>query len=784
MRARRTALLLSAGMIGACVLGAGPETQPTTTRPVQSELAGSSSCRTCHAAFYEKWSTSHHGLAMRPFDGELAAGLKPPTTELNIRGQRYRVELSGDAGWVIEQGAQEERRYPIAHALGGKNVYYFLTPLERGRLQVLPVAYDVQRQTWIDTTGSAVRGLMHFDEEVLDWRAPALTFNTSCYGCHVSQFSSNYDRQTDSYHSTWAEPGISCETCHGPAAAHVALFRDLPAGKVPDDPKIISTKKFSVEQLNASCAPCHAKAIALTSSFAPGARFFDNYDVVGLEHSDYYPDGRDLGENYTYTSWQMSPCVKSGQLSCMHCHTSSGRFRFADDSNAACLPCHQDRVEHAPAHTHHEADSVGNRCTACHMPMTEFARMRRSDHSMRPPMPAATLAFKSPNACNQCHADKDAAWADALVRQWHQPDYQAATVRVGKLVEAARHGDWTRLPEMLAYILAPDREETFAAGLVRLLRGCEDARKWPALLKALEDRSPLVRSSAADGLSGYSTPEATIALLAATRDDYRLVRVRAAATLAGLPREGLAERPRRDLERATTELLALSEARPDDSAAQHNLGNFYMARQEYDRASACFERAFELAPDNAAPLVNAALVHNAAGNNEQAEDCLRRALKVEPRNAAAWLNLGLLFGEMDRPREAEAALRAAFEADPQAVTAARNLAVMLAADRPPEALDWARKAAQLRPQDAKCMYVLAYCERQNGDADGAINTLRTLLKANDAYLDAYAFLGGLYEERQQLADAVALYRQAANNAGLPAAARDGFAARAEWLARQ
>ena len=31
---------------------------------------------------------------------------------------------------------------------------------------------------------------------------------------------------------------------------------------------------------------------------------------------------------------------------------------------------------------------------------------------MLPPTPAATIAFRSPNACNLCHKDKDAAWAD------------------------------------------------------------------------------------------------------------------------------------------------------------------------------------------------------------------------------------------------------------------------------------------------------------------------------------------------------------------------------------
>ncbi len=47
----------------------------------------------------------------------------------------------------------------------------------------------------------------------------------------------------------------------------------------------------------------------LSVSFRPGDKFFDHFDLVTLEHADYYPDGRDLGENYTFTSWLMSPCA-------------------------------------------------------------------------------------------------------------------------------------------------------------------------------------------------------------------------------------------------------------------------------------------------------------------------------------------------------------------------------------------------------------------------------------------------------------------------------------------
>lgn len=780
LRATLSMFLLAHGA-GALSLA---QSTPRTPVDAPAHLAGSASCRECHQPFHELWATSHHGRAMQPFTAELAASrLTPLARPIRVRDRDYRVEFSGDAGWVVENGPNGEKRYAMVHALGGKSVFYFLTPLERGRLQVLPVAFDVRRQEWLDTTGSAARGAMHIEEEVLDWRAPQLTFNTSCHGCHVSQFTSNYDARTDTYHSSWAEPGISCETCHGAGAEHVRLFRDLPEGKKPDDIKIISTTKFSVDQINAMCAPCHAKSMPLTDSFRPGDRFFDNYDLSGPEDGDFYPDGRDLGENYTYTSWRMSPCAKAGGLSCMHCHTSGGRYLFKDDPNRACLPCHASRVEHATEHTHHPPNSVGNHCVSCHMPTTEFARMRRSDHSMRPPMPAATLAFQSPNACTLCHVDRDAVWADRYVREWRTRDYQAPVLRVGSLIAAARQRDWARLPEMLAYLTSADRDEVFATALVRMVRACADERKWPALLNALKDQSPLVRASAAEALDGLATPEAITALLAATGDEYRLVRVRAAATLAGLSTEGLPEKSRRDLARATDELLAVIQARPDDSASHHNLGNFHMARQEYNEAIASYERAFELLPDNIAPLVNASLVYNAVGANDRAEDCLRRALRVEPSNAAANLNLGLLLAEMGRAQEAEAALRAAYAADGTLASAAHNLAILVSSDRLTEAIEWSRRAAELQPQEPKYAFTLAYYQRQAGDRETAVRTLQKLLVDDPAHPDAYMLLGSMYEEQDRRADALDVYLRAMNNARLPDAARSGFAARVEALKR-
>jgi len=49
-------------------------------------------------------------------------------------------------------------RYPVFWVLpSGKKVDYFLTLLERGRLQTLPVTYDVRTKQGFETAASGVR---------------------------------------------------------------------------------------------------------------------------------------------------------------------------------------------------------------------------------------------------------------------------------------------------------------------------------------------------------------------------------------------------------------------------------------------------------------------------------------------------------------------------------------------------------------------------------------------------------------------------------------------------
>lgn len=731
MAGMKASKILCAVVLPAVTAGLGVWLLILTTSPSsrRGQYVGSSSCRECHEPFYQKWATSFHGLAMRPFSTDWAGALiSPPASDIQIGGFQYRAEFADGGAFVREKGPDGEKRFPVEYALGGKNVYYFLAPLERGRLQVLPVAYDVREKSWYDTTASMVRHAADLKDERLDWKDRLLTFNTACYNCHVSRLATRYDLETDSYETAWAEPGINCETCHGPSREHVRVFREAKKGRVPDDPKIIRMKAFTPDQVNSACGSCHAKMTPLAPDFLPGDRFNDFFKLSAFENPDFYPDGRDLGENYTYTSWLTSPCLRSGRLDCLHCHTSSGRYRFNDKSpNDACLPCHAERVTEAAAHSRHPADDKSSRCVSCHMPKTEFARISRSDHSMRPPTPAVTVAFGSPNACNGCHTDQDAAWSDRYVREWRSRDFQAPVLRRTGLIDAARRADWTRLDEMLAALNDENRDEVFAVSLIRLLGPCDDEKKWKAMTALLADPSPLVRAAAAESLGGRLTPQTAEALLAAAADEYRLVRIGAAAALAAYPRDGIKPQAQPILDRATAEYEESLKVRPDDYRSFFNLGNYYMDRGDLPNAVASFEKAIKLEPDSVRVRVNASIAYAKAGKNDQAEESLRRALGIDPLDPVANLDLGLLLGGQGRKQEAERALRIAVDSDPDSAAAAYNLGVLLASDRLEEALRLCRRACQIAPDDPQYAYTLAYYLNQAGDRDEAVAVLEGII---------------------------------------------------------
>ena len=676
--------------------------------------SGSASCKECHEKFYKLWAPSHHGKALQPWSAELAADLPANTEPIEVEGKRYQAFITPERGWVTEDGTNE---YDIVYTLGGKNYYNLLTLLPDGRLQVLPIFYDVRNRIWENTTMSMLR---HFDDGRVDvplsWRDPMLTFNAACFSCHVSQIDSNYDPDTDTYATTWNEPGISCESCHGPCSEHIRVCKAAPTNAPPKDLKIISWKTMTVQQQNDSCSGCHAKAAPISAGYETGENYWDHYDLTTFENADYYSDGRDFGENYTLGSWMLSPCVQSGQLSCTHCHTSSGRFKQKDDPSASCLPCHQQRVENIKAHSHHEKLT----CVACHMPMNPFGGMNQSDHSMRPPMPNLSIAVGSRNACVMCHADKDNAWALENIKKWH-PEFEKDTapeMQRALLVQGLRDGKWETLPAALAYITDSESDPLFVTTLIRLLPPDGDPRQHTILRDLLSNAtSPLVRSAAATALDADNNPDDRPALFAALTDETRLVRIRAAERLIALPDSDIPKEYRKALDAASKEMWISLNLRQDHWSSPYNAGNILMRQNRIKEAAAKYDRAHELRNDIPQPLINSAMAFVQLGKLDEAETRLIQATQLPEPSAEAHFNLGLLYAEQNKMDQAEQALRICLKIQPQNAQAAYNLAVMLAGKNIPETFRLLQQAIAADPYNPRYVQTLAYYYMQTRQTD-------------------------------------------------------------------
>ncbi len=743
--------------------------QKKNQQTVADDFSGSGSCIQCHERFYELWSSSHHGKAMQPINTAFFETEKIASSEtFSLEGKTYKILRDDSALIMTETTEGISKEFPVTWALGGKNVFYFLTPMEKGKLQTIPLAFDVRTGQWYNNPESAVR---HFPEgdpdEALPWRDRMYTFNTSCYSCHVSQLATNFDLSSDSYQTTWKEPGINCETCHGPSAEHVRVCMEAGEGNVPDDLKIIITSTFTPKQHNASCAPCHAKMQPITPSFMPGERYFDNYDLTTLENADFYADGRDLGENYTYTSWMMNECIQKSDLHCVTCHTSSGRDRFADNPNDACISCHRSNVENVAEHSMHPAGSEGAVCINCHMPKTEFGRMVRSDHSFRPPMPEATIKFGSPNACNICHTDKSPEWANQQVKKRANKNYQDETLYWAQLIKEARAGEWKRLDEMLDIIQKDELNEVVVTSFLRLLANCPDEKKWDPVIQTLNNKSPLVRAASAASLIGNSSDKSKHALLGAAADDFRLVRISAAISLAGFANTQFSPVEAQTVAKATDEYMNSLVTRPDDWSSHYNEGIFHQNRGDANKALESYETAARLYPESLMPLINSSVLYSHIGNHPKAEENLKKAVEIDPVNEAANLNLGLLLAEQGRMQEAETALKAALNANPQQAVAAYNLSVICSQRSTNEAVQYARIAAEAYTEEPKYAWTLAYYLLQNKQRDEAEKTLKQLIADHPLYLNAVSFLADMYMREGNNKQLKILYEQTLKIEGIP-----------------
>jgi tetratricopeptide (TPR) repeat protein len=222
-------------------------------------------------------------------------------------------------------------------------------------------------------------------------------------------------------------------------------------------------------------------------------------------------------------------------------------------------------------------------------------------------------------------------------------------------------------------------------------------------------------------------------------------------------------------------------SRPDQWSSHYNMGNAYLSLGNPKQAIASYDTALKLEPRAVLTMVNESMAYAQLGETKKADEFLQKALKVAPNNAAANFNMGLLKAEQNDLRGAEKYLKAALKADPQMAQAAYNLCVITSKDRINEALTYCKKAADLRPQEPRYAYTLAFYQLQKRDEKGAVKTLEALIEKQPVYADAYDLLGATYERQGKKEEAEKIYNKALETEGLPDRDKVRIAARLEAL---
>lgn len=707
---------------------------------VHAKYAGSESCRKCHAATFEKWHDSNHGRAERLVaKDEDHKAFEPKQTLVHGKDSSEAFVDADGLAKILTLGLDQKRHaYPVVRVIGNDPLRQFLIPAPGGRLQTCDVTLDPAKNEWFDVFGDDERAPGDWGH----WTGQGMNWNAMCAACHNTRLRKNYEPQSNSYHTSMAEMSVGCEACHGPMKAHVE-WQEKPPLNAKKDPTL---SKFSRDQVMETCAACHARRAELTGDLIPGESFFDHFSLTVTDATDtFHPDGQIRDENYEFTAFMSSRMQHAG-VRCADCHDPHTNKNIVA-GNQLCMNCHTAPRPDFPtapvidptAHSHHGADSTGNQCVSCHMPVTTYMqRDPRHDHSFSIPDPKLTRDFGVPNACNKCHTDKDADWAVEANRKFYgdKPDRPSRTRAL--TVANARRGDPAARGQLIS-LLASDEIPAWKASACHLLeRWVMDPAATQALLGQLSHKSPLVREAAVRTLGNQvraNNASVRSALQPLLEDPARSVRIAAAWALADTLDLG---------SRAGRELVHMLDINADQPTGRMQLSQFSMLRGDTPGAIRQMRKAIQWDPNSPPFLHDLAILLSTTADSTGAVSALKEAIRLDPENPEYHYKLALALSETGSTAETIAELETTVRLDPGYARAWYNLGLARSSfNQPREAIDALRRGETADPSDSALPYARATLHARLGQKQEALAAAARALQLRPDFSEAQQLVQAL-----------------------------------------
>jgi predicted CXXCH cytochrome family protein len=343
--------------------------------------AGDTACAGCHEGIYGHYLKSGHPFKIQKISGNppvypegTSPGVTAPPKGMTwkdisfvIGGYGWKARFMDREGYILT--GPENRQYNLANGFLGTDPHW--------------TGYDAGK-------------------------APRKPY--TCGGCHVTGWTATgengpHQAGLPGIHGTWAAPGVTCEACHGPGAAHVA-----DPGKVD----------LSVAP---NCSACHVRGDVTQIDAADGL----------INHHEQYEDllaspHRELActtchDPHRSTKYELGG-FKGEATTCVQCHAGQAKAAVAPRAHRVCVDCHMPFTGKSAVAVSiaHKGGSVplGDIRSHIHRINTDPAWKMFSDDGSYVRTDAQGRAFLTLDyTCLSCHSNQDKAWAAKNAKRIH-----------------------------------------------------------------------------------------------------------------------------------------------------------------------------------------------------------------------------------------------------------------------------------------------------------------------------------------------------------------------------
>lgn len=323
-----------------------------------AKYVGKDACKECHTEIYEEFIKSGHGWKLnKVVDGkppdypftelpELPEGVTWDDVSYVIGGYNWKARFVGKDGFIIT-GEEGDSEY--------LNQYNFANPV----------------------VGNEAGWAKYHSGEKRPY---------NCGTCHTTGYSpEGHQDDLPGMVGTWAEPGITCERCHGPASEHVANPRGA---------------SLEVNRDAELCGECHIRgSIEAVNASGGFIQHHEQYEEL-FQSKHVVLDCNVCHDPHLGVIQLRKAELPTTRTDCENCHFQQAKYQDSAVHTAMkvdCVDCHMPRISKSAVGN--AAKFTGDLRT--HMMAIDFDQIGQFSEDGKTSLSQLGLDF----ACRNCHVE-------------------------------------------------------------------------------------------------------------------------------------------------------------------------------------------------------------------------------------------------------------------------------------------------------------------------------------------------------------------------------------------